>query len=295
MWRKKIVTVLPRLLNRIGYFKNRIYIRRVQLYSRNWRIPVIDYIGYSSLLGEDYEKWIFNLFIKINQINAINIFLDVGINTGQSLISIKTINPTVQYYGFEPNPICIFYVEYLAKLNKLSNINLICLGLGDKSSILNLNSGGSADSRSTFNETNAMQMQLRESRTVPIYRLDQLKYTFTKEDNILLKVDVEGFEFEVFSGSIEFIRSYYPILVFEVLPHGNIGSVMDTQHNLYAFLTREGYTMWRVNHNYTFTEIKGGFFNESDYLKTDYLGIPENRKFIQKLLNEGREFNSGVG
>lgn len=47
-------------------------------------------------------------------------FLDIGVNLGLTLIKVKSVNADRNYIGFKPNPACVFYIEELKRINKLS-------------------------------------------------------------------------------------------------------------------------------------------------------------------------------
>ena len=49
-------------------------------------------------------------------------FMDVGVNIGQTLCQVKSIDNKRIYYGFEPNPACNMFVEELIRINKFSNV-----------------------------------------------------------------------------------------------------------------------------------------------------------------------------
>jgi len=36
------------------------------------------------------------------------VFIDIGMNLGQTLIKLKCVDPNIRYFGFEPNPGCVY-------------------------------------------------------------------------------------------------------------------------------------------------------------------------------------------
>ena len=40
-------------------------------------------------------------------------YLDIGVNIGQTLMKLKSVNPKIEYIGFEPNATCVHYVNKL--------------------------------------------------------------------------------------------------------------------------------------------------------------------------------------
>lgn len=56
-------------------------------------------------------------------------FIDVGVNIGQTLLNVRSIDKDRNYIGFEPNPTCINYVMELIKINDFKNTTLIPFGI----------------------------------------------------------------------------------------------------------------------------------------------------------------------
>lgn len=55
-----------RVLNRLNYFKNRTVVIYRKFYGKNWRIPIIDELGYEYSYGNNTEIWLYTLLKKIN-------------------------------------------------------------------------------------------------------------------------------------------------------------------------------------------------------------------------------------
>src|SRR5882724_8814387 len=81
-------------------------------------IPVMGGLGYNNVFGT--EKWMSSVLKKILN-RSEGCFVDVGVNIGQTLIKVKSIDRNIDYLGFEPNPVCVFYAENLIGINKFPN------------------------------------------------------------------------------------------------------------------------------------------------------------------------------
>jgi len=287
---QRIRTYIPRILNRLGYFNNRIYIRKMKFHGITWKIPVIDFIGYGNALGFESEPWIFHLMSRIHLLEKIDYYIDVGVNTGQSLLKIKSIDRDIPYLGFEPNPNCVFYVDYLIRLNNLGHARIICLGLGNSETLLRLNFEGIEDTRASLLEENKIKNNLVFSKEVPIYQFDKLDLTFIQGENIILKIDVEGFEPEVLMGASMFVRRNAPIIIFEVLPHLQKQEIIERQENLYTQLMELNYHIFHININYSIKEMTSGFNNESDYTQTDFIAVPESKYALYNEISQTMYF-----
>ena len=93
---------LIRLLNKIGLLQYLIFKINVQIYSTQFIIPVIKGIGLNNIITT--ESWGVNLLKKIFPIINKGIFVDVGVNIGQTLLKLKAVDNEMNYIGFEPNP-----------------------------------------------------------------------------------------------------------------------------------------------------------------------------------------------
>ena len=272
-------------MNRLGILNNQIRILKSEQNGHNWVIPVIDGAGIGMAMGDTTEEWVFRLLQKIHHRNKIDVFIDVGVNLGQTLMKIKSIHPAVQYIGFEPNPDCVYYVDYLIRLNQLSNTQLNCLALGDRQDYLNLNFKGLQDTRATLLNDKKLLQTLDLNRKVPVIPLDDLHYEFDSNLTVILKVDVEGFELEVFKGAEKFIDRYKPILLFEILPDHSEKEKEDKQMEIFHFLKSKNYMIYLICQKLGYVEIKQRFHNTSNYSDTDYVAFGNNIIDPHKILD----------
>lgn len=265
-----------KILNRLGLLSNKISIGRSMQYGKLRWIPVIDGTGFGEACGSQTEDWVFSVIQKINAIRPIDTFLDIGVNTGQTLLKIKAINPEAHYYGFEPNPNCIYYVEYLVRLNNFNNTHLICTALGDKHEFLKLNFEGIQDSRATLLSSDNLLNKLPFSALVSVSPLDSIDLNISDEAFLLMKIDVEGYELEVLTGSEKFIQLHTPALLFEVLPHENDSALKTRQHLLYEFLNKIKYKIFSIQQDGRLHKVSSEFGNDRDYSMTDYVAVDKD-------------------
>ena len=129
--------LLIRLLNKIGLLQYLMFNVNIQVYSTKFTIPIIKGIGLNNILTT--ELWMVLLLKKILPITNNGIFIDVGVNIGQTLLKLKAVNANMTYIGFEPNPSAVFYTNELIKANRFENTFLIPVGLNNKTEVLTLN------------------------------------------------------------------------------------------------------------------------------------------------------------
>lgn len=147
--------------------------------------------------------------------------IDVGCNTGDFLITIQKIATSGYHYAFEPIP------RLANRLKKrFPNVDTREIALSD--------SEGEATFWYAVNSpaTSSLDKQVCEERTsnavvepitVKTQTLDNILPSDFKVD--LIKVDVEGVEFQVFKGATRTLKTYKPYVIFE---HGK--SNFDEQH-----------------------------------------------------------------
>jgi FkbM family methyltransferase len=175
---------------------------------------VVNGIGIDNLLWE-HEHWIESVIAALLP-KVQGAFLDVGVNIGQTLLKVKRHDRARQYYGFEPNPLCVFYVEALIDANGW-DAHVIPVGLGDKPSVAKLLM------RDAFDREASIVEKFRPGyysafRHVPIVVGDDLVRQLMIPAISIIKIDVEGGELEVLQGFRNTVDSHRPFILCEVLP-----------------------------------------------------------------------------
>ena len=177
-------------------------------------------------------------------------FVDVGANTGQTLLEIFTIHPDASYVGFEPIPSCAAYVSSLIQANNWETAMVLASALGGDAGVVPLyrHSGSITDSSATV---------LRDLRPglafdvdwVPCLRFDSVRDALHLDDVDFIKIDVEGAELDVIKGMEETLTSIRPIILCEVLFTDPAADILVSTHRneeLMRRLTRHGYTVWQL-------------------------------------------------
>lgn len=274
-----------RLLNRMKYFNSRSLLIKRKFYGIDWRIPIINGLGYEYSYGVNTEAWIYRFLAEISKNKRINLFIDVGVNIGQTLIKIKSIEPDVEYIGFDPSIACISYVRKLQEVNDLNRITLIPIGLSDSIGILTLRAFGESDSRASLSVEQISNEQATFTTIVPVFNLDYIVKPLENENLIVLKIDVEGHELNVLKGGEELIKRSNPIILFEVLPHHNNDVKIKNATEIHNFLLSLNYSVYHLDQNTNqISKVDNLIYNQSDYTLTDFVAI--NNNFDINLYNK---------
>lgn len=131
-----------------------------------------------------------------------SIFLDIGANIGA--YSLLMHDKVKEVYAFEAHPKTATFCRLNFKLNKMSTSNVLSYAVSEDNQAKNftdLNCGNPTNSRASVEE---------DSIKVPAITLDEFvqQRKWTKETPFLIKIDVEGYEHEVFNGAKYFLKNF---------------------------------------------------------------------------------------
>ncbi|MEQ8478574.1 MAG: FkbM family methyltransferase [Fulvivirga sp.] len=225
---------------------NRIVRRKVG--EKYYQIPII--YGASVPSSNKHEPWFYDLISYLINSKSSFTFFDVGVNLGQTLLKVKSINSSCSYFGFEPNSFCNFYVNKLVRLNGLKNSKVFPFGLSAKMGIeyLHFFNDSDADNEASIIKQFRDNFKRETVLPVPTFTLDYFCDTNEISKIDFLKIDVEGAELEVIKGGISAIRRFDPIIIVEVLPAYNSDNMyrVRRQGELLSIIIELGYNIFQV-------------------------------------------------
>lgn len=136
------------------------------------------------------------------------IVIDIGANVGDTLVSMAQENPKLEYWCIEGDQ---FFFNILSENYKTLNdefpdvrVNLINKLISSSSNYIQLTSGSSTKTAASFNE----------KKGHPTYKLDEVLKEL-KERIVLLKSDVDGYDYDVLNSGLCKIKQDVPLLYFE--------------------------------------------------------------------------------
>jgi FkbM family methyltransferase len=142
------------------------------------------------------------------------VIFDVGGDAGyHSLLFAKAVGETGQVIVFEPIPKAQERIAENLQLNGFSQTRILSLALGRSRGSFVLEKPFEA-SRINLEKSTASAGDI----TVEVHRLDDLIETEKLPRADLIKIDVEGAEFEVLRGMENYVQRYHPSFVIELHP-----------------------------------------------------------------------------
>jgi FkbM family methyltransferase len=160
---------------------------------------------------------------------ADRVLLDIGANQGQSIESMKIYWPSLPIVSFEANP-------YLAqklqdRYKHVKNVRILPNGLSDSAGTLTLYvpsyKGFVYDGLGSFDRNAAASWISEET----VFGFDSSRLTIAETScqvstldaqnlaPFFIKVDVQGYEYNVLKGGVETLRMYEPVLLVESYRH----------------------------------------------------------------------------
>lgn len=173
-----------------------------------------DYVGRAVFYVGDLDRKVTWICKRIVQPG--DVVLDIGANIGLVTVWLsRLVGPTGRVLAFEPNPVLCERLEEAFRRNGLSNVTLHRVALGAEQSELDLcvprDNAGAA---SLIRRTNPARS---ENVKVPVERLSKIAMDEGLESIRFIKIDVEGFEPEVFLGARELFERVRPdAILFEM-------------------------------------------------------------------------------
>ena len=181
------------------------------------KIPILKGVGFVNLIP-DYERWMSKTLLTLLD-DGSWVFIDVGANTGQSLLRVLPYYPKIQYFAIEPNPFCTKYLVRLCQLNKFNNVKVFNKAFSERSGETELQLRFDDDILATTTASFRKFTRYSNKIKVPMIEGDSLlEEENLKGTKMIIKIDVEGGESKVINGMIKTIKAYRPIIICEILP-----------------------------------------------------------------------------
>jgi len=252
-----------------------------------FKVPLMYGVGAGyHLITEDWMSRCLNSFMKTRE----GVIIDIGANIGLYLLFLRALDSQREYYGFEPNPMCNFYVLEMIRLNQFRNARIFPFALSDKRELRTLYSARPGDKMGSLHP-----WARDDGKRSKVYSFDLFTFTgdeffeLIKIDDICaIKIDVEGSELEVLQGLKQTVEKYRPYLYCEIwnLPNpenSNYRMKFDRIAALFAFMDELNYCALGVMPDESLVDINSiEEFSESQ--SNDY--IFAHKQHIEQIKEE---------
>lgn len=191
------------------------------------------------------------------------VFIDVGANRGiHSLYAATRLAGRGRVFSFEPNPETLRILDAHLTINQISNCQVHNVGLSDTNGTLQLNV---VDEHHSGTCSFLPGEGAQRSHEVPVRRLDDLIAVPEDSERVLVKIDTEGYEFQVLKGMERLLDHPNLVLVCEVTDEWlrRAGASAD---EVFALMARHGYSAFLPSAHFRGTF--GGYRNRRLKLTT---------------------------
>lgn len=155
-----------------------------------------------------------NIEMILRQIkNQETIFIDIGCNYGAYSIPVAKIKNLINVYCFDPSKQALKQLKANIKLNNISNIKYFKLGIGDKKKTVYFD-----DIIKNYKNSGSFEIiQTKLGNKININSIDNLikSKKILPCKNIIIKMDIEGYEFFAMQGLQKTINKYNIFILFE--------------------------------------------------------------------------------
>ncbi len=239
-----------RLLRKLNVLRLINFNTTIELKNKKIIVPVSGGIGFDNMNMS--ELWMLEVLGLLGLPDE-KVFIDVGVNTGQTLIKFKTIYPDIEYIGFEPNPSCVKYTEQLSQENGWKNISIVPAGIAEDAglAVLEHYSDSETDSSASIVSNYRGNSEIYKREIVTILNVENVKNTWKDKKISAIKIDVEGAELGVIKSFQPILKQDRPYLLIEILPVYNTENRerLESQLEIEKILEVLDYKIYRIHRN----------------------------------------------
>ena len=192
-----------------------------------------------SLYESVYPKYDRFLPTVIGKIKENEVIIDIGANIGDTLFRLLNINTRPYYYCIEADN---FFFEYLQKNKKSLDVNI-------QNKIILIKTLVGDQLQGNLSETTTGTKSLIESDLgIKSKKLDDIIMEYKIKNIKLIKVDVDGFDYNILFSAINELKNNKPDIFFEYMPLDESGK--KNYLRLIEKLNEIGYSNWTMLDNY---------------------------------------------
>lgn len=273
---KEIQYKALRALRRAGVARRLNLHVPITLNGQRLTLPVLGDIGVDNVVPG--ERWLYRV-LPVLLARWDGAFLDVGANTGQTLLKFLTLGVARPYYAFEPSPVGAAYTQRVAEANGATDVHVVPVGLSHRTAVLPIFSRRDADESASVVEGYRSERYYSRRTFAAVFRGDEAVAALGIDRVAVLKIDVEGAETDVLLGLDETIGQSRPPIVCEILPvydEATGGGRLRRERidRALAFLARHRYALFEMDPDGRLTRL-GTIETHGDLGRCEHLFLPE--------------------
>jgi len=222
----------------------------------NFILQFKDYKFYASFNKKSLSRWMLknlkvwdseNIEKAIYFIEKYNgSFIDCGCNFGAYSIPIAKKFKNLNIYAFDASKKAIYNLKQNINLNNIKNINYFNIGVGDKNTEMYFNED--VNNLKNDGSFRFIKKKNKNKNKIKIYKLDDFfknKNIFLNR-NIIIKIDLEGFDFLALKGLTNTLKKSKVIIFIEISK-----MLLDNSKNFstefYLFIKNNGLNIYDLN------------------------------------------------
>ena len=161
-----------------------------------------------------------SLKVLASHLKQSSVFLDIGANHGEFTVTSALIASSGKIVAFEPLPKNIDRLRTNVRINELSNVQILPIGLSNQSGTFPIYDQESLYEDGTTNEGLASLFpaseRLMSGYSISVQRLDDVWPSLGLDRVDIIKLDIEGAEWSALLGGQQLLARYKPILLVEI-------------------------------------------------------------------------------
>ena len=237
---------------------------------------------FSNRMADDFqhEPYLVGVIRRVLE-ERIGAFIDIGANTGQTLLKVLAVDPDRRYVGFEPLLPCAHFMQQFILDNQLKNASVLPIALSDVNALVafHFNSG--------FDEMASLVPEMHNNQVFVQARIgDQVLKELNLDPIAMIKIDVEGAESQVLTGLEKTLDSVKPTVLFEQLPNfeGHERTRMNQERarrnteaagRVWDLLTAHNYRICQIDYSGNEQEIRSfSLDDKTNYRGRDFIAHP---------------------
>ncbi|MES2884326.1 MAG: FkbM family methyltransferase [Pseudomonadota bacterium] len=245
--------------------------------------PLDDYVGRAAFYAGELDRkiaWICQRLVRPG-----DTVLDIGANIGMvTVLLADLVGAEGRVESFEPNPRMCGLIRAAVQRNGFGQVRLHPVALGPVSDTMSLRipriNAGSASLVRSFDEAEC------DTVTVPVRPLSELLPVGSVAAIRLMKIDVEGFEAQVFAGARPLFDAAPPQAVLFELNERSTAKLIDEP--VIQFLSGYGYHFFSIPRNLVQMKLRGFNPAQTDEVEGhDFLALAPGAELaaMSKLVN----------